>query len=198
MPARKVDMNQVMGYEDDELSQYMSFNQMKASPVSSHNVQPPPAQNANGAGLHEAFDTTSPAGMLSGMPPSVSVANVAAPVVPDATVGVVPLPAPAAFTPTNANVDADANATWLGRWLGPSWADLLLFSVAGLLLLLLLDLLFRLATQVGMRDTLQTLEAIAARLAANAPQKGGILTGAPLDFEMPSLLPFPEVACGQV
>lgn len=143
---RKVDMSGVMGYEDEDLEQYLKTNEMTAAPMpraSQRTFGPAPAtpdaHDPDATPFSEAMTslkTLTPNG--SGVPSRASIA-----------------PPPSSSTKPRTGVPKDS---WQGFW------EILLFVLAGILIIFLCEQLFKLAIMVGMRRTIDMLEPYLAQM----------------------------------
>jgi len=161
--ARQADMSQVTGYYDPELESYLSTSDLAAAPPMLTrpriaNVAPSGPTDATpydpeGSPFGAALQRFS-AGRPEAMPASVARASHAADDAPRFSGA-----APRATTPTGLKIPADS---WQGVW------EILLFVVAGVLVLFLCEQLFKIAVMIGMRQTMDMLEPFLDKAAAAA------------------------------
>lgn len=154
--ARQADMSQVTGYYDPELESYLSTSELAAAPPMltrprAVNVAPSGPTDATpydpeGSPFGAALQRFS-AGRPEAIPAAVARATHAA------------ADAPRATTPTGLKIPADS---WQGVW------EILLFVVAGVLVLFLCEQLFKIAVMIGMRQTMDMLEPFLDKAAAAA------------------------------
>lgn len=154
---RTVDMNQVQGYTDDDLDEYLSAmappmpgGEMPMTPpptVTAMGPPPPPAPRPRPQ-AQPAPPATGPTGRVSYRPSA-------------------PAPAPASAPARSPAAAAAATASWQPVW------DVILFILVGILLIFLCDQLFKAAMMLGMRRTVELLEPILEKgwkAAAAAPK----------------------------
>lgn len=165
--ARQADMSQVTGYYDPELESYLSTSELAAAPPM---LTRPRVVNVAPSGPTDAspYDPEgSPFGTalqrFSAGRPEATPAGVARATHP-ASDGPAGAPASAAAaaartTPTGLKIPADS---WQGVW------EILLFVVAGILILFLCEQLFKVAVMIGMRQTMDLLEPFLDKTAAAA------------------------------
>jgi len=139
-PRPRVNMDHIQGYEDDEFDRWMSVSQVSATPnvLPAMNVLPP-----------GAFEGPYAA------PSSRTYQTVEGQSRPDALAGPATPPMPTAGAPLSA-----ATTTTPGPI---QWMDALVFMAAGLLFIFLLDQLFKIAMNVGMRRTLVLMDRMLER-----------------------------------
>lgn len=126
---REVDMNNVSGYYDEDLEMYLQTKDMKASPVPVAQV---PKRELNA----EPYDPeTSPfAQSMTAFQGKLTPPPVAT------------VPTRVEYVPTRGPVDH------LSKWM-----DILLFFLAGILMIMICDQLLKLGMMLGMRDTIQIM-----------------------------------------
>lgn len=165
--ARVADMSQVTGYYDPDLENYLSTSELAAAPPAL--ARPPSAAAPRPAGATDAtpYDPrASPfgaalqrfgAGRPEAVPAAVARAEHAA---DDAPRGArAAPPTPSRTTTTGLKIPADS---WQGVW------EIVLFVVAGVLVLFLCEQLFKMAVMIGMRQTMDLLEPFLEKGAAAA------------------------------
>lgn len=159
--ARQADMSQVTGYYDPELESYLSTSELAAAPPM---LTRPRVVNVAPSGPTDAspYDPEgSPFGTalqrFSAGRPEATPAGVARATHPpsDGPAGASAI----ARTPTGLKIPADS---WQGVW------EILLFVVAGILILFLCEQLFKVAVMIGMRQTMDLLEPFLDKTAAAA------------------------------
>jgi hypothetical protein len=129
-PKRKADMSNVSGYVDDDLEQYLQTKDMKAAPFIT--PQSPVERKTPAA---EPYD-----------PKSSPFAKAM-----DVFKGQM-TPAPSASRPVPSLPQTPRPQPWSGVW------DMVIFILAGILILFLCEQLFKLAMLIGMKRTVEMLE----------------------------------------
>lgn len=130
MPMRNVDMSNVQGLYDDELDQYLHVKDMKSSPVAP--AQPKRSPGGPDVAGFDGADKTPFSNAMSAFSPSKG----GRPVLHYE-------PEPFAHSQTD-------------KW--QYIMDMIMFIAAGILIILLCDLLFKIALSIGMKDTFQMME----------------------------------------
>lgn len=158
--ARQADMSQVSGYYDPDLENYLSTSELAAAPPT---LTRPRVANVAPSGPTDAtpYDpSASPFGAAlqrfsAGRPEAVPAG-----VAPATHAAAAPEAAPrATTTATGLKIPADS---WQGVW------EILLFVIAGVLVLFLCEQLFKVAVMIGMRQTMDLLEPFLDKGAAAA------------------------------
>ena len=152
---RQVDMSKVNGLYDDEIEQYMQIdlaNKVHALRAAATNVPTPlpDNQDKNAAAAFNPADST---------PFARAMANFSQgegrPVIhPEANVN----------QSIKGNADAANGANGANKW--QYITDLLMFIIAGILVIALCEVLFKIALSIGMRDTVNILEPYLKELAS--------------------------------
>ena len=123
--AQKVDMNEVSGYYDEDLENYLSINDMRAAPAQNMPNVSPKQPQAKPAQPYDPDES-----------PFAKAMQQALPVLREA----------------RESREARAVDHWQNMW------DILLFIIAGLLVIFLCEQLFKLAMMVGMKHALEVLQ----------------------------------------
>jgi len=136
---RQVDMSNVSGYDDEDFEMYLQTKDMKSASMPSISSMQRRSSNPSSRDFAEAMDDFQ--GKLT---PAVSSSK----------------------TPAYMEDVEDTSTTYQGirrkpvvdRW--SQWMDILLFFLAGVLVIFLCDQLIRLGIMMGMRQTIETLKPI--------------------------------------
>lgn len=155
--GRQVDMTKVAGLYDDDIDQYM-------------NLQSPTPASANGASvaLNQSQQATN-MNLLptTQVPASGTITNPAASHAFENTDKTPLAKSMAAFDANLRPVDKDADKQSSKNKETSKWQyviDLILFIVAGILVIMLCEMLFKIALTIGMRDTINVIEPYLAEL----------------------------------
>jgi hypothetical protein len=135
MPIRTVDMSGVAGLYDDEIDQYMHVNDMKETPM------PAPKQHVQKGPAPAAFDNS------DSTPFSKAMANFSQ----------------ARNRQGGRPILRYEEPSPIDKW--QYFMDLFLFIASGVLIILLCDMLFRIALSIGMKDTFTMMEPYLKELA---------------------------------